>query len=139
MADTIGAEFEIKSNLSTQWDNAILKINEIKKLNRHPLEVGEIALLDPFKIPSYVISFKGPKKLDTIYKKLKDIQIKDRPDGIFIIEYGTFYGRVPGGNSVYEAEDPKHAILAFITCIYSVLKQYSSNTAALDAYQELLR
>lgn len=77
LADTIGAAFEIKSNLNQQWDEAILKIKEIKKLNRYSLKPGDFALLDTLKIPSYIISFKGPKKLDTIFKKFEDIQLKD--------------------------------------------------------------
>lgn len=138
MADTIGAAFEIKSDLNNQWDDAIAKIKEIKQLNRYFIEPDEFAMLDTLKIPAYIIAFTGSKKLDTIYKKLESVAIRDRPDGIFIIEHGILYGRVLGGNSVYEAHDPQRAILAFISAIYHVLQQYSSNTVDIDRYQNLL-
>jgi len=138
LADTIGAAFEIKSNLNSKWDEAISKIKEIKKLNRYYMKEGEMVLLDNLKIPSYIIAFTGPKKVDTILEKFTGIQVKDRPDGIWVIEHGTFYGRIPGGNSVFEVHNPRRAVLAFISCIYQTLQNYSKNTADLDIYQNLL-
>lgn len=138
LADTIGAAFEIKSDLNKQWDEAIRKVNEIKKLDRIQIKSGDIALLDILKIPAFIIAFKGPKNLDTIYKKLGNLQIKDWPDGILIIEHGVFYGRAAGCNTVYEAQDPSHAILSFISCLYKVLHKYSTNTVGVDNYHTLI-
>lgn len=138
LADTIGASFEIKSNLNTQWDEAITKIKEIKTLNRYKISKGEAASLDNLKIPAFIIAYTGQKKLDTIYKKLESVQVKDWPDGILIIEDGIFYGRAAGCDSVYEAQNPSGAILAFTSCLYKVLKKYSSNIADIDSYREIL-
>ncbi|MGI6370808.1 MAG: hypothetical protein GX372_01260 [Ignavibacteria bacterium] len=138
LADTIGAAFEIKSNLNDQWNEAIAKIEEIKTLNRHRVEKEEMTLLDTLKIPAFIISYTGQKKIETIYKKLENVQPKNWPDGILIVEDGIFYGRAAGCNRVYEAENPSGSILAFISCLYKVLKKYSSNTADLDNYCEIL-
>ena len=138
LADTIGAAFEIKSDLNNQWNEAIAKIEEIKKLNRYKMEKGEMTLLDTLNIPAFIISYTGQKNLKTIYKKLESVQHKNQPDGILIIEDGIFYGRAAGCDSVYEAENPSGAILAFISCLYKVLRKYSSNTADLDNYREIL-
>lgn len=138
LADTIGASFEIKSDLNKKWDEAISKIKEIKTLNRYKIEKGEVASLDTLKIPAFIIAYTGQKKLDTIFKKLESIQPKYWPDGILIIEDGIFYGRAAGCDSVYEAENPSGAILAFTSCLYKVLKKYSSNIADIDSYREIL-
>lgn len=138
LADTIGAAFEIKSDLNSQWNDAILKIEEIKKLNRNKVEKDEYALGDIIKIPSFIISFKGPKNLDTIFKKLGSIQPIYRPDGVLIIDDGIFYGRAAGCDSVYEAESKSGGILAFISCLYKVLEKYSKNTTDVDQYRNLI-
>lgn len=139
LADTIGAAFEIKSDLNKQWNEAMNKVKEIKELHRTKIKNDDIVLLDNLKIPAFIISFKGPKNLETLYKKMANINPKDWPDGILIIEHGTFYGRAGGCDSVYEAQDPSYAILSFIACLYKVLHKYSANTVGVDNYHALLK
>lgn len=138
LADTIGAAFEIKSDLSVQWDDAISKVAELKKLNREKVEKGDYVLGDVIKIPTFIISFKGQKSLDTIFKKLKSVEKINWPDGVLIIENGIFYGRAAGCDSVYEAENKSGGILAFISCLYKILEKYSKNAADIDKYRDLL-
>ncbi|WP_293886428.1 MULTISPECIES: hypothetical protein [unclassified Sphingobacterium] len=138
LADTIGAAFEIKSNINTKWQEAFSKIKELKSLNRYSLEENNYARLDDLTIPTYFIAFKGPKKISTIFNQLEAIGSRFSPDGIWIIESGVFYGRIPGGNTVYEVEDPQNAILAFTTVIYKVLNNYSKNQPDLNRYHKLL-
>jgi hypothetical protein len=132
LADTIGAAFEIKSNLYNQWDDAISKIIEIRELSRYNIKKDEFAMLDDLKIPSFIISYKGFNNLDTIFKRLNSVAQKDWPNGIWIIESGVFYGRI--GSTVYESETKTGSIMAFISCLYESLKSYASNTANLNTY-----
>lgn len=138
LADTVGAAFEIKSDLNNQWQEAISKVEEIKTLNREKIISDEITLGDVIKIPTFIISFKGQKKLDTIFKKLESVQKINWPDGILIIEEGLFYGRAAGCDRVYESKSKSGGILAFISCLYKVLEKYSKNTANIDEYHNLL-
>lgn len=139
LADTIGAAFEIKSDLNVQWGDAINKIKEIKALNRVDVTKEKYNLADELKIPSFIISFKGPKDIETIFNKIGNLSSIDCPDGILIIEHGIFYGRAAGCDCVYEVNgDIKRAILTFISCLYKVLKRYSSNSAELDQYYRIL-
>lgn len=133
IADTVGIAFEIKSDLNVQWNDALAKVREIKALNRKRMENGAYEMGDTIKIPTFVIGFKGPKKLDSIFEKMNAFAI-DAPDGIFVIESGIFYGRVAGTNCVHEAEGISQSVLAFISCIYKVLNQYAHSVANLDSY-----
>lgn len=137
LADSVGAAFEIKSNLNTQWDEAIDKVIEIKSLNRLRNDEGEIMLLDALKIPTFIVAYKGYSSIETIYKKLQAVTIRDRPDGIFIIESGIFLGR-SNSNNLVEGKSPKGSTLAFISCIYQYLQTYSKNITNLDSYVNLL-
>jgi hypothetical protein len=129
LADSVGAAFEIKSNLNSQWDEAIEKVIEIKSLNRFRNDEGEIVLLDALKIPTFIVAYKGYTSIDTIYKKLEAVNIRERPDGIFIIESGIFMGR---------SNSNKGSTLAFISCIYQYLQTYSKNITDLNSYIKLL-
>lgn len=138
LADTVGAAFEIKSNLNAQWEDAIKKIKEIKQLNRINTSKEKYLMGDTLKIPSFIIGFTGPKNIDTLYKKLGNLCDLDKPDGVLIIEHGIFYGRAAGCNSVYEAETTQGALLSFVSCLYKVLRKYSSNSDELDEYRNIL-
>lgn len=137
LADTVGIAFEIKSDLNVQWDDALAKVREIKALSRKRMESHTYEKADTIKIPTFIIAFKGPKKLDTIFEKVNPGAV-DAPDGVFIIESGIFYGRVAGVQNVMEVTGNSKSIIGFISCIYQVLHQYSSSTVNLDVYNNLL-
>jgi hypothetical protein len=137
LADSVGAAFEIKSNLNSQWDEAIEKVIEIKSLNRFRNDEGEIVLLDALKIPTFIVAYKGYTSINTIYKKLEAVNFRERSDGIFIIESGIFMGR-SNSNNLIESKTPKGSTLAFISCIYQYLQTYSKNITDLNSYIKLL-
>ncbi|WP_340201647.1 DUF6602 domain-containing protein [Ascidiimonas sp. W6] len=137
LADSVGAAFEIKSNLYNQWDEAIKKVKEIQNLNRYKLEDNEVALLDDLKIPTFIISYKGFKNIDTIFKKLEEIESRYWPNGILIIESGIFLGLK--NNTHYECVGNSSSILGFVSHLYTFLHQYSKNTVDLNQYSGLLK
>ena len=136
LADSVGAAFEIKSNLYNQWDEAISKVKEIQKLNRYKLIPDEFAILDDLKIPSFIISYKGFKDIDTIFKKLGDIESRYWPNGILIIESGIFLGLK--NNVHFECIGNSSSILGFVSHLYNFLNKYSKNTVDLNKYADLL-
>lgn len=137
LADTVGAAFEIKSNLSTQWNDAIKKIKEIKDLNRYMLKEGDFALLNDLKIPTFIIAYKGFTNIETIFDKLSEMQPRDWPNGIFIIESGIFIG-LNGNKGQYECVGKGESMLGFISYLYETLQHYSKLNANLNAYLNLL-
>lgn len=137
LADTVGMVLEIKSNLYNKWDEAINKTIEVKRLNRYKPEEGEIILLESCKIPVFIVAYKGFGDINTIYEKLSEIQMRDRPDGILVIESGIFWSRGQGG-SLYEARTNRGSILAFISCVYRYLQAYSHLTINLFDYVKIL-
>lgn len=137
LADTVGAAFEIKSDLSKQWDNAIEKIKEIKELNRYVINEGDYAILNDLKIPTFIIAYKGFKNIDTIFNRLQKMQSRDWPNGIFIIESGIFVG-LNGVNGNYECIGKSTSTLGFISYLYEILQHYSKVNVNLNAYSDLL-
>lgn len=137
LADSVGAAFEIKSDLFKQWDEAIRKIKEIQELNRYTINENDFALLDDLKIPAFIIAYKGFKNLDTIYKRLQNVESRYWPNGILIIESGIFLGLK--NNSHYECVGNSTSILGFVSHLYNYLNKYSKNIVDLNKYSELLK
>ncbi|MCW5518818.1 hypothetical protein J1N09_03145 [Aureitalea sp. L0-47] len=137
LADSVGAAFEIKSDLNKQWHEAIEKIKEIQELNRYTIGKDDFALLDDLKIPTFIIAYKGFKKLDTIYKKLEKVESRYWPNGILVIESGIFLGLK--NNSHYECTGNSTCILGFVSHLYGYLNRYSKNIVDLDNYSNLLK
>jgi len=138
LADTVGATFEIKSNLYQKWDEAINKIKEIKKINRYDTKNKKYNLLDDLKIPSFIIAYKGHKSIETLYKKLDSIEKRYWPNGIYIIESGIFLG-LYGGDGVLECTGKKESTLGFISYLYQVLQRYAQKEIDLYPYSKLLK
>jgi len=137
LADTVGAAFEVKSNLSTQWDSAVAKIKEIKSLNRYKLKEADLTLLNDLKIPTFIIAYKGFSNIETIYNRLGNMQPIDWPNGIFIIESGIFVS--PNGiKGQYECTGNGTSTLGFISCLYETLQQYAKLNVNLNGYSDLL-
>lgn len=138
LADTVGATFEIKSDLYNQWDEAIDKVREIKQLNRYKIESGEFAMLNNLKIPTFIVAYKGYKKKESVFKKISKVEARYWPNGIFIIDSGIFLG-LHGGNGTLECTGEQESVLGFISYLYEILQEYSKKTVNLSSYTNLLR
>lgn len=130
-ADTVGAAIEVKSNLSTQWDEAEQKLKEVNSVC--PLELkddGSIRLWDEYQIPFFIIAYKGPKRLSTIEKKIRPRSIYP-PAGVYVVESNLFIGYQ---NGTLEATTEAGAMLAFIISLYTVLSKRQHRPLDLLAY-----
>lgn len=137
LANTVGCAFEIKSNLYNQWDEAMDKIKEIKALHRTKSEEREMVMLTDVQIPTFIVSYTGYIDKETIYEKLKTVDRRDWPNGIFIIDSGLFLG-LYGGDGVLETKSKSGSVLGFISYLYQVLHTYRNSNIDLYDYKDLL-
>jgi hypothetical protein len=91
LAESVAAVVEVKSDLSTQWDEVEATAREIKKLRRPPrrdinpsLPPG-IGYPDP--IPVFAVGYKGWSRLETLKERLRN---ENLVNGILVIEGGLF-------------------------------------------------
>jgi hypothetical protein len=137
LADTVGAAFEIKSDLNTQGEEALDKIIEIRQLECYQSEQGEPILFDLLLIPSFIVSFAGPKQLKTLEKHYINPRNRFAPNGVLVIESGLFYGRSAEGRW-HEANGRTGSLLAFFSCVISSLKFRAQLPFDFLRYSELL-
>lgn len=137
LAGAVGAAFEIKSNLFAQEEEALAKVEEIKALHRYAPVKGEIVEFGTLLIPTFIISFKGPKKIETLEKKFLKPLNNNYPNGVFIIESGLFCGRSSDG-MWYTGVGKAESMLAFITCVNRSLEYIESKSTNLRGYIQLL-
>jgi len=138
MADTVGAAFEIKSNLNTKGEKARLKMQEIRRLNRYKAELGKIVNFDFLHIPCFIMAYVGLKNFETIEKNFIKPREVLSPNGVLVIESELFYGRTAGGQW-YKACGKAGCILAFLSCVIGSLSFTAQNDIDLHRYSKLLK
>jgi hypothetical protein len=127
-ADTVGAAFEVKSDLAAQWDEVVIKQREVNSLLTKVIDPAkEMHLHLEYKVPFFVVAYKGPKRLSTIEKKL-DPRRDLPPAGIYIIESNLFIGHSRDG--WVESKTEAGAMLAFIMSLYQAL--HGRQSASVD-------
>lgn len=133
-ADTVGAAFEIKSNLETQWKDAHGKQKEVNSLStRKRADAGDIEIKSTYQIPFFIVAYKGPKNIKTIEDKL-NIRVDYPPAGIYIIESNLFIGFIDD-QWIYGDTDAT-SMLAFITSLYTALSKQQHRPVNLHLYNE---
>lgn len=138
VASAVGAAFEIKSDLCKQKDEALSKVREIKSIQRHVFNKDDFVFGDELFIPTFIVSFKGYKTLDSILDNLIKPRNGNYPDGVFIIESELFYGRSAAG-IWYEGIGKSQSMLAFISCVTESLKISNQQRFNLANYSKLLK
>ena len=70
LAESIAAVVEVKSDLASQWDEAVSTARALKPITR---KFGATMYMGPSfpNIPLFVVSYRGWKKPDTLVSKLK--------------------------------------------------------------------
>lgn len=87
LAEGVGAVVEVKSNLKSQWDEAIKTAAAVKKLQRIIQPIISIGDGPSQKVPFFVVGYKGWTDPETVKKKLAEC---GDIDGILIIDPGIF-------------------------------------------------
>lgn len=137
LADTVGAAFEIKSDLYVQGTDALKKIKEIRALTTRAVQPREVVKYDLVQIPAFIIGFKGHKTLDAVEQKFIDPLDKLSPNGVLVLESEIFYGRSAGG-SWHLATGKAESIFAFLSCLIESLRYTARSEVDLYRYIDLL-
>ena len=94
LAESVAAVIEIKSDLSSQWNEVERTIRPIRQLERdigqRPQPGKRIAPIEG--IPCYVIGFRGYATLKGLASRLEGTESAARPHGALVIESGAFVG-----------------------------------------------
>ncbi|HSW86528.1 MAG TPA: DUF6602 domain-containing protein [Rhabdochlamydiaceae bacterium] len=95
LAEGVCAVIEIKSNLSSQWDEVVRSRRDLAPLQRNlsvNLSVGELSM----NIPHFAVGYRGWKTQDTLKEKMEEQNM----DGILVLDAGLYYGKIFQGTSV---------------------------------------
>ena len=100
LAESVAAVVEIKSNLSSQWNQVKGTITKVKALTRDLRQTGSILLesspgpiVEPSAtIPCYAVGYVGYKTLQGLRDQLDSTPPECRPDGTLVLESGCFVG-----------------------------------------------
>jgi hypothetical protein len=100
LAESVAAVIEVKSNLSSQWNEVEDTIRKIKVLRRDIRQSAAILLEgspDPVveagpNIPCYAVGYRGYKSLDALQHRLSATPVDAQPDGVLVLESGCFIG-----------------------------------------------
>lgn len=102
LAEAVAAVIEVKSNLSSQWQEVIATTYKIKKLTRDLCLIPLLSIVpspdpilnveDSSKIPVYAVGYTGYQTLDSLRGRLSSTPIEYRPDGALVIDSGCFIG-----------------------------------------------
>jgi hypothetical protein len=93
LAESIGAVVEVKSNLSSQWNEAIQtvqKLNAIKRYARGGSTRMQIGSYPSARLPIFVVGYEGWNGAGILEQKMKELPIYQRPDGFLDINAGRF-------------------------------------------------
>ena len=100
LAESVAAIVEVKSNLSSQWNEVEETIRKVKVLQRDIRQRSALILEsspDPIieagpKIPCYAVGYIGYKSLKTLEDRLSSTPAECQPDGVLVLESGCFLG-----------------------------------------------
>ena len=101
LADSVGAAFEYKSNLSAQADEALKKVEQIKALRRYRIPPNGIVGAS-FRVQTFIIAFAGgPKDRDALEEKFLHPRRSPSADAVLLLEAEIFIGRTSDGQHHY--------------------------------------
>lgn len=132
LAEGVVAVVEVKSDISSQWDQVIKTAKSVANLKRNygsGVSIGPRAIE---KVPFYAVGYKGWSNLDHVCAKLSET-----PDvnGVLVIESGNFCGKYTykdaDDNPVIFSRSSKGSSMALwelITCIHHAGSMVTSTT-----------
>lgn len=124
LAEGIAAVIEVKSNLSSQWNEVINTSAKLRKLKR----VFQVPGFTPYgppmaNIPIFAVGYTGWKKLETIIEKANSGVV----DGVLVIDEGLFSTRKDFPNGLWVNDGPR-SLWALISCLHMVTNSIVVNS-----------
>lgn len=130
LAEGVCAVIEIKSDLSSQWEEVIRSHKALAPLEREfasvYFSIGEISK----KIPHFAVGYRGWKKQETIKEKLEEQKL----DGILVLDTGIYHGKTLQGTRV--ESHGVQSLLAFLMAIEELTGSMISAKPNYLAYLE---
>ena len=119
IAEGIASVIEVKSNISTQWQEVLSTANKLAPLKRQ-YGAGVVTGANPLdRVPIFAVGYVGWKDIQTLQKHLSDGPV----DGILVIDPGLFVSSNFFGGM--QATGP-WALWALISCIHQTTSVLSS-------------
>lgn len=136
LAENVAFTIEVKSDISSEWDDITVKSTAMRKITRAlipPTSSSETMVPKArMRVPIFIVSYTGNKKMETIIKHLEEIAPASRPDGILVVDSGLYWGSTPSG--VIEATGDKESVWAFIMHITECMQYYSTSSWNMMSY-----
>ena len=87
--EAVAVAIEVKSDIDTQWDRIKVASEKLGKFERR---FGSVMIMGelPKQIPYFAVAYKGPKKLQTLWDRLK---VHPGISGVLIVESKLFLAR----------------------------------------------
>lgn len=126
LVEGVAAVIEVKSNLSTQWDEVESTTEKIKQLSRnyeHSSYTSHGA--GPRKtIPIYAVGYQGYKSQEALMKRLSNTRASARPDGALVLDPGILIANdvIDGGTIGATDAAALYGLIAIINSIINSLE-----------------
>ena len=142
--EAVAVVIEVKSDIDTQWNRLKLASEKLGKFERRfgaVITMGEL----PKQIPYFAVAYKGPKKLQTLWDRLK---IHPRISGVLIVESKVFLARASAlGLSLDNntSAQPEHvgcgyegndALWAFVIALHAAMTVLQAASANPNKYMD---
>lgn len=123
LAEGVCAVIEIKSNLSSQWDEVVRSHRTLAPLQRDYLSVN-FSIGEPSKnIPHFAVGYRGWKTQETLKEKMAEQDM----EGILILDKGLYFGKRYQGIGV-------NSLFAFLRTLEELTGSMISATPNYAAY-----
>ncbi len=126
LAENVAVVFEVKSDLSTQWEEVKKKTAMIRNLRKHIKDLESPGHCVVTNVPIYAFGFKGWSNVNSLKKKFNETAEQERPDGVLMLENPAFVGK----NLV---ADKDGALFAFILEINDLIRSH------MEIHTDLMR
>lgn len=92
LAESVAMVIEVKSNLSSQWQEVCNTVGKVKALRRNLNPVMTLGETVEATIPCVAVGYTGYQTLEGLRKRLLNTPEQQRPDGVLVIDPGIFLG-----------------------------------------------
>jgi hypothetical protein len=131
LTDNVAIVLEVKSNLTSQWDEVRATTAKIKNLTYQHIYTGMVIGDRVEKIPVFAAGYKGHSTADSLEAMLLNTAPEERPDGALVIDSGCFVCSSPLG--FYKGCGPT-GIYGFVCLVNRALISVSANSPNMMGY-----
>lgn len=124
LAEGVAAVIEVKSDVSTQWDEVVRTADQLESLDRNFGGGMSMGGYPSPKIPLFAVGYTGWKTLETLQDKLASTS---NVSGILVIESGLFVSVPKSGGVTATGE---WALWGLISCLHQATSTLKFSSAS---------